>query len=80
MNPANIIHDLSSLPPEAQKEVADFIAFLKTRYPAAHAGKKIAKGGLTDEPFIGMWQDREEMRDSTAWVRGVRRDEWNPKP
>ena len=31
---------------------------------------------LTDEPFIGMWRDREDMQDSGAWVRRVRESEW----
>lgn len=31
---------------------------------------------LADEPFIAMWRDREEMRDSSAWVRRLRENEW----
>jgi len=31
---------------------------------------------LTDEPFIGMWSSREDLQDSTAWVREVRQKEW----
>lgn len=23
-------------------------------------------------PFIGMWQDREDLADSTGWVRSIR--------
>lgn len=26
--------------------------------------------------FIGMWRDREEMQDSTQWVRAIRQQEW----
>jgi hypothetical protein len=79
MNAADLIRDLSSLPPEAQQEVIDFIAFLKTRYPSPPAGKKTGCGKLSEEPFIGMWRERKDMRDSTAWVRDMRREEWNPK-
>lgn len=79
MNTVNLIRDLSSLPPEAQKEVVDFVAFLKTRYPVPKAKKTTGVGKLEDEPFIGMWQDREDMQDSTAWVRALRRKEWNLK-
>lgn len=25
-----------------------------------------------DEPFVGMWKDRQDMEDSTAWVRSIR--------
>jgi hypothetical protein len=31
---------------------------------------------LQNEKFIGMWRDREEMTDSSAWVRKVRESEW----
>lgn len=31
---------------------------------------------FAQDPVIGMWQDREEMRDSTAWVRELRRTQW----
>ncbi|PSB13151.1 hypothetical protein C7B61_21440 [filamentous cyanobacterium CCP1] len=29
-----------------------------------------------NEPFVGMWQDRDEMADSTAWVRTIRQQHW----
>lgn len=29
-----------------------------------------------NEPFIGMWRDREDMRDSVAWVQDLRQREW----
>jgi AbrB family looped-hinge helix DNA binding protein len=32
---------------------------------------------LQEEPFVGMWQDREDMADSTQWVRQAREREWN---
>ena len=31
---------------------------------------------LIAEPFIGMWREREDMRDSSAWVRDLRDSEW----
>lgn len=29
-----------------------------------------------EEPFIGMWRDRDDMRDSSDWVRKTRNSEW----
>jgi hypothetical protein len=26
-----------------------------------------------DDPFFGMWKDREDMKDPVAWVRKIRR-------
>jgi hypothetical protein len=33
---------------------------------------------MKDEPFIGMWRDREDMADSSEWVRTTRQLEWVP--
>ena len=70
-----IWNDYSSLPAEAQRQVADFIAFLRQRYGTARPARRQV-GNLEDEPFVGMWRDREDMRDSTAWVRRLREREW----
>jgi hypothetical protein len=76
MEATNLLRDIGSLPPEAQKQVSDFVAFLKTRYPSAQVTRKARRTKLVDEPFIGMWRDRDDMRDSSAWVRRVRESEW----
>ena len=31
---------------------------------------------LEDEPFVGIWKDRENMEDSSQWVRIHRQQEW----
>ncbi|MCS6912344.1 MAG: DUF2281 domain-containing protein [Anaerolineae bacterium] len=76
MEAADLVRDIASLPPEAQKQVMEYVAFLKTRYPTEQPVKKTQRVKLTDEPFIGMWRDREDMQDSTAWVRSLRQREW----
>lgn len=73
MDGSDIAPDIASLPPEAQSQVTDFVAFLKSRYPTQAPSTGNQRPKLTDEPFIGMWRDREDMRDSTAWVSNVRR-------
>ena len=79
MESESIVREIASLPPEAQKQVIDFIAFLKARYPTTQPARKERRTRLTDEPFIGMWRDREDMKDSTAWVRSLRQNEWERK-
>lgn len=64
METAHIAREITSLPPEAQQQVLDFVAFLKTRYPAVTPVKQDKRTKLADEPFIGMWRDRDDMRDS----------------
>ena len=76
MEEANIFKEFESLPPEARKLVGDFVTFLKNCNPKTLPAKKKRKIKLADEPFIGMWQDREDMRDSSGWVRDLRKREW----
>jgi len=76
METTRIAREIACLPPEAQKQVMDFVAFLKTRYPVWQVVRKTRRTRLADEPFIGMWRGREDMQDSTAWVRSLRRREW----
>lgn len=76
METSSIAREITSLPPEAQQQVLDFVAFLKTRYPTVSPLKKSKCTKLTDEPFIGMWQDRDDMQNSALWVRNLRYREW----
>lgn len=75
MNTQNIINDFSSLPPNAQQQVADFIVFLKQRYQVDQRISK-QKTALANEPFIGLWRDRIDLEDSSKWVRDLRVSEW----
>ena len=77
MNQQKVWQDFSTLPDEAQRQVADFIRFLHTRYAASRPLKRAKPTtDLSEEPFIGMWSGRDDMQDSGAWVRGVRETEW----
>jgi hypothetical protein len=75
----NFFEDLDSLPPEAQRQVSDYVALLKQRYGEERAEKKTRKGRLTDEAFVGMWRDREDLTDSRQWVREMRKREWHDR-
>lgn len=75
MREERIWREYAALPPELQKQVADFITFLRTRYVPPRVSKP-ARRKLANEPFIGMWQNREDMQDSSAWVRRIRQSEW----
>lgn len=77
METARILQDITSLPPEAQKQVADFVAFLKTRYRTPASAPEAKRVKLAEEAFVGMWRDRDDMRDSSEWVRQLRQREWD---
>ena len=76
MTHVEILRELASLPPEGQRQVADFIAFLRARYAHSQSSEPSATSDLAQDEFIGMWRDREDMQDSSAWVRDLREREW----
>ncbi len=71
--------EFAALPPDAQYQVIEFIAFLQTRYNHDRTTKNSYGIPLIDEPFIGMWKNREDMQDSKAYVRKLREHEWSVK-
>lgn len=76
MEQEKIVDDISNLPPEAQRQVVEFIAFLKTRYTRSQGEKQSKRTNLVNESFIGIWKDREDMKDSGTWLRNIRKTEW----
>ncbi len=76
MNREELWRELTMLPPEAQRQVMDFIAFLHTRYAPVRSDGKSKHPDLADEEFVGMWRDRQDMLDSTDYVRNLRKREW----
>ena len=76
MNQEELWCEIKLLPPEAQREVTDFVAFLRIRYKSRCPIDTPKKAELADEPFVGMWRNRENMEDSSKWVRTIREREW----
>lgn len=76
MNQRQMLQELTALPPAAQQEVFDFIAFLRSRCVGAEPAQEQLSTDLATEKFIGMWSDRADMSDSSAWLRSVRMNEW----
>ncbi|MBE9229685.1 DUF2281 domain-containing protein [Phormidium sp. LEGE 05292] len=68
-----ILEKVRVLPPEKQQEVLDFAEFLAQKIEVTNSS---IKGSFQDEPFVGIWREREEMSDSSAWVRRTRQQEW----
>lgn len=76
MTHEEILREFASLPPEGQRQVVAFIAFLHQRYGRLNQGKNSDASDLAKDSFIGMWRDREDLQDSSAWVRQSREREW----
>jgi hypothetical protein len=71
-----VLRDFEALPPEAQREVIDFVSFLSARYGCSQKPRRHTALPLHAERFVGLWADREDLQDSTTWVRTLRRREW----
>jgi len=76
MKAQKIWRDYDTLPPELQQQVADFISFLHTRSASSRVTSTTKRTKLAKEPFIGMWRNRKDLKDSTAWVKSIREREW----
>jgi len=77
MTNEEILREINSLPLEAQRQIEDFISFLRERYKGSPPKTAAPISDLETEAFIGMWRDREDMQDSSAWVRNVRETHWS---
>lgn len=76
MNQQELLREIRSLPPEAHRELVDFVAFLRGRYKTLCKRGKPKKTELASEPFVGIWLERADMEDSRRWVRDIREREW----
>ncbi|MBE9008960.1 DUF2281 domain-containing protein [Pseudanabaenaceae cyanobacterium LEGE 13415] len=79
------IAKLKALSPERQQEVLDFIEFLqqkdqsKTTDSSSNQTTSLddAKSDWSSDPFFGIWRDRADLTDSSAWVKQIRQQHWN---
>jgi hypothetical protein len=66
---AQIDEKIHQLPVEFLSEVDDYVNFLLQEYRDT---SQIAKK-RSEQPLIGMWQDREDMQDVESYVRQLRK-------
>lgn len=72
-----LLDEYIALPAEAQHQVADFIDFLRQRYKKDQTAQKAHQTDLESQPFVGMWRNRQELSNSSNWVRNIRKSEWS---
>ena len=78
MNQNDIWREFNALPPDAQRQVMDFILFLQARYKLRQTKvKPKLRRDISKEDFVGMWRNRDDMHDSSAWVKTLREREWD---
>lgn len=74
MNTEQLLNDIEQLPPEAQRQIENFIAFIKMRYQSFEIKPQpeITKGdkSINSSDFVGMWADRPTN------LSDIRKDAW----
>ncbi|AOX01567.1 hypothetical protein BJP34_20885 [Moorena producens PAL-8-15-08-1] len=66
---------IKELPEEAQNIIADIIEVFKKQYVTKTAAS-LHPMELDNQPFIGMWTDRQDTQNSSEWVRRTRQQHW----
>jgi hypothetical protein len=78
MSEKELIKQLKKLPSEAQQEAANFVKFLSKKYlQQSEEADSSKKKSILESSFRGMWKDREDMQDSTKWVRELRKSRFS---
>jgi hypothetical protein len=72
MSQQELLDGFLSLPAEAQRQVLNLINLLQQRYKLAGTQKRSPTTTLCSYEFIGMWRAREDLADSSTWVRRIR--------
>ena len=66
------------MPEEDKKIVERLIAKIRKRLSARVTQPDIKKTSFRDDPFFGIWADREDMKEGgAAWVRKFRKEQWD---
>ena len=74
MTQHELIREFLSLATEEQRRVTDFITSLKQKNQSATPSEVPQPIDFSRNPFIGMWKDRQDLADSSDWVRNLRRN------
>jgi hypothetical protein len=72
MTNEDLLREIMSLPADAKRKVEKYVD-----YPRRSKTVPASSIQLEEEEFFGIWRDRDEMRDSTAWVRNIRETHWS---
>lgn len=74
MTNEELLNKIASLPADAKRKVEKYLIYLQQIRVSPKSKNSV---DLEKEEFFGMWRDRDEMRDSTSWVRNLRETHWS---
>ena len=79
METLQLVKEIERLPDEARQKVAALVLELKLHYARQTPLTEEELARWNDPEIFGMYADREDMRDSTAYVRELREKQWGAK-
>ena len=78
MTNENLIKEFDLLPVKVKRRIEKIIADARIQTGTATITKPVTIAPLSEHPFVGMWKDREDMKEGgAAWVRKLRREQWD---
>ena len=78
MTNEELLKEITSLPDDDKRTVVRLIARIRKRYSESVTESNKKKKSFRDDPFFGIWADREDMKDGgAAWVRKFRKEHWD---
>jgi hypothetical protein len=69
MTHEELFKEFAALPAAGQQQVEHLIVALRQTYAARQNEGQPAFSDWQAGGFLGMWHDRADMQDSTAWIR-----------
>ncbi|WP_223648289.1 hypothetical protein [Hymenobacter psoromatis] len=79
METLQLVKEIECLPDEAKLKVEELVLELKLRYSRQTPLTEEELTRWADPEVFGMYADREDMRDSTAYIRKLRDEQWGAK-
>ena len=79
METQQLVKEIDGLPEKARQEIERFLLEVKLRYARQNPLTDEELSRWADPEIFGMYADREELRDSAAYVRKLREQQWGTK-
>lgn len=68
-----LCQELTGLPPEGLRQVADTINKFKLEFDISPMTQPTSHSDVEEEAFVGIWDGRSDLADSSQWVRRRRK-------
>ncbi len=79
METLQLVEEIGALPDKARQEIESFLLEVKLRYARQSPLTDEELAQWADPEIFGMYADREDVRDSTAYIRKLREQQWGAK-